>query len=249
MVCRRPRRIRTPSGASTAMKLYWPDSRRQMTPAALSRYTARNPAAAAAVFGSNWSRTTRTATVPMTTMVTSERKTEASRRAVDARHGEAGIAAGDPVGLDVPGEEDQPELVRLRCGQVGQLAVRPSRSGEADTQLRDAEYPSHPGSHDGDRLYARQRQTAGILADEACLNAQGVTLEAPARDHPMDVAVDGGEQRERNQIVGLDCPVFGFGVHGRQEEQQHEGREEAADAGDGRERVQPQPFSVGRRCG
>ena len=30
-------RMRTPSGPSTAMKLYWPDSRRQMTPAKLSR--------------------------------------------------------------------------------------------------------------------------------------------------------------------------------------------------------------------
>ena len=45
--------MRTPSGASTAMKAYWPDRRRQITPAALSRYTARIPATAAAVFGSN----------------------------------------------------------------------------------------------------------------------------------------------------------------------------------------------------
>ena len=56
--------MRTPSGASTAMKAYWPESRRQITPAALSRYTARKPAAPAAVLGSNWSSTASVATVP-----------------------------------------------------------------------------------------------------------------------------------------------------------------------------------------
>ncbi len=52
------------------------------------------PATAAAVFGSNWSSTANTATVPITMMVTSDRKTDARRRPVST------LAIGRPVLLE-----------------------------------------------------------------------------------------------------------------------------------------------------
>ena len=114
------------------------------------------------------------------------------------------------LAVDVAGQQHQPELGRLRFGQVGQLAVGRSRPGEADAQLGHAEQPGQQGADDVHRLNAGQRQPARVLPDQAGLDPQRVPLEAPAGDHPVDVAVDGRDQRDHDEVVGLGVPFSAF---------------------------------------
>ena len=149
----------------------------------------------AAVRGSNWSRTASAATVPIKMMLMSDSRTEPSRRPVVT------IAIGSPVlaeaatsGSWCPASSTQSELGCLGLGEVGELAVGRSRSGDADPQLRHAEDAGEEGADDVDRLDAGQREAARVLPDESGLYPQGVALEAPAGDHPVHVAVHGGGQ-------------------------------------------------------
>ena len=165
------------------------------------------------------------------------------------RHGQARVAGRHRLGVEVPGQQGQPELGRLRLGQVGQLAVRGSRSGNADPQLRHAEQAREQRADDVDGLDAGQREAVRVLPDQPRLYAQRVPLESPARHHPVHVAVDGGDQRDHDEVVRLGRPVLRLRVHGGDEEQEDQGGREAADACHRRQRVEAAPPVVGERRG
>ena len=165
------------------------------------------------------------------------------------------VAMGRPVLLEtaasalaVPRQQDQPELGRLRLGQVGQLAVGRARPGQTD---RAARTRRAGGPAAGGRCRPPGCGPAGGGASPCRmrpgLDAQRVPLEAPAGDHPVDVAVDGRDQGDHDEVVGLGRAVLRLRVDGGDEGQQDEGRHEAADARHRRERVEAAPALSGRR--
>ncbi len=163
-----------------------------------------------------------------------------------ACHGEADVARHCELGLVVPSQQDEAELGRLRLGEIGQPAIGRPGSGEADAQLGDAEHAGEERAYDVDRLDSGQGQAPRVLADQPGLDAQRVPLEAPPGDHPVHVPVDGGDQGDDDEVVGLDRAVLGLGVDRRDEEKKEKGRDQPADPRHGREGMETAPALRGR---
>ena len=142
------------------------------------------PAAPAAVFGSNWSSTASAATVPISTIVMSERKTEPRRRPVST------LAMGRPVLLDTAASVSMWPARRTSRSSAACASARyaslPSVAPDPARRMRNSETPS-------------RRASKGRTMSTAWMRASGRRRES-FRMRPVSIRSVSPSKRQRVTI-------------------------------------------------
>ncbi len=183
-VCRRPRRIRTPSGASTASKWNSLERRRHSPLTKLKRYAARNPPTATAVFGATMESTRRASAMARRKSVRPDRATEPTNRPVGTRaivcSGIADSDTGDePTALPAAASEIvEPPLDTSVGTRRWRSSSRTSSAVVSDRYARRPSEPPEPARRMRSSETPKSRASSGRTTSTAWMRVSGRRLES-----------------------------------------------------------------------